>query len=257
MQTIMPSILQKEITAAYCRLTKQEEYFLIKRAHEGCIKSRNMLVESQLPAIKLIANFYVKTNPRTEIADLINVGTIGLIESIGSFDPSTGFRLFSYAQRFIGNAIRDFSVDDQLVRNTRSRSKSRKLQPGEEALYHPDEIEFVKGEWRLKAEIFQCTSLDSPMNPDDASGTTIHDILADENSLFDEHFISSDCAKVLRFLSPENRLFIERHFGLNGHPETSLAQLGKECMPEVSRQTMSIRLGKVLDELNQMVALSL
>lgn len=245
--TIDP-ILLREIDKAYCKLTAQEELFLIARAQKGCIHSRNKLVESQLPAIKKIANAYVRTNVRNEVGDLVSEGTLGLIKAIDLFDASYGFRLYTFAQQFIINDIRDYSVDNQNVRNSRSKSKSRKLRPGEEETLHPDEIEIVNGEKRKKAEIFACVNLDAPVKSDDPAGLSIHEVLADSNASAEDLVDRTDLEKVIAFFTPKDRLFIERHFGLNGHEATSLADLGKECVPEVTRQTMSKRLGELMKE---------
>jgi len=245
--TIDP-ILFREIDKVYCKLTAQEELLLIKRAQSGCVRSRKKLVESQLPAIKKIANAYVRTNSRNEIGDLFSEGSIGLIKAIEHFDTSYGWRLYTFAQKFIINEIRDFSVDNHNVRNSRSKSKSRKLLPGEELTLHPDEIEIVNGVKRKKAEIFGCVNLDAPVKSDDPSGLSIHEVLADANASADDLVNQTDLAKVIQYFKPSDRLFIERHFGLNGHEATSLADLGKECVPEVTRQTMSKRLGELMKE---------
>ena len=55
-----------------------------------------------MPLNHMLKKYYTQSE---EQADLISIGTIGLIKGISSFDPSKGAKLATYAARCIENAI--------------------------------------------------------------------------------------------------------------------------------------------------------
>ena len=84
-------------------LTLEEERHYLKRAGEGDLEARNILIERNL---RLVAHIMKKYYAQTaDQEDLISIGTIGLIKGISTFDSSKGARLATYAARCVENAI--------------------------------------------------------------------------------------------------------------------------------------------------------
>lgn len=83
-------------------LTVQEEQCYLKKAREGDMEARNVLIERNLRLVAHIMKKYYSQTADQE--DLISVGTIGLIKGISTFDPDKGVRLATYAARCVENA---------------------------------------------------------------------------------------------------------------------------------------------------------
>ena len=75
---------------------------LFEKAKNGCSAALADLVEGNMGLVKSLA---VRFRDRgTEVEDLIQIGTIGLIKGISTFDASKGARLATYAARCVENA---------------------------------------------------------------------------------------------------------------------------------------------------------
>ena len=81
-------------------LTEEEERYYLDLAGKGDLEARNVLIERNL---RLVAHIMKKYYAQT--ADLISIGTIGLIKGITTFDASKGARLATYAARCVENAM--------------------------------------------------------------------------------------------------------------------------------------------------------
>lgn len=84
-------------------LTAKEEQEYLRRAGQGDLEARNVLIERNLRLVAHIMKKYYTASADQE--DLISIGTIGLIKGISTFDGSKGARLATYAARCIENAI--------------------------------------------------------------------------------------------------------------------------------------------------------
>ena len=80
----------------YCA---KEELDLLRKAALGDIRSRNLLVESQIHYIAGLACMY--KNPLYKTSDFIAEGVLGLAEAIDNFDIESNLRLHTYAKWFI------------------------------------------------------------------------------------------------------------------------------------------------------------
>ena len=94
-------------------LTEEEEQYYLKRAREGDLEARNILIERNLRLVAhIMKKYYAQTSDQE---DLISIGTIGLIKGITTFDPEKGARLATYAAR---------CVENEILMHFRSRKKS-------------------------------------------------------------------------------------------------------------------------------------
>ena len=84
-------------------LKKHEEQALAKKAHEGCVRSKHLLVEHNLRLALHIAKKYSKT--KCSMEDLIAEANVGLCKAVEKFDYTKGFRFSTYATWWIKQAI--------------------------------------------------------------------------------------------------------------------------------------------------------
>src|SRR4051812_14270521 len=103
-------------------LGPEEEAQLTRRyAETGDPRLRDLLVESNLRLVNKIAGEYA-TSARTEFHDLVQEGSLGLIEAVHRFDPARGTRLGTYAGFWIRAFILRHIMDNaRLVRLGRGR----------------------------------------------------------------------------------------------------------------------------------------
>lgn len=84
-------------------LSAEEETFLTRRLQRGDLQARQRLVESNIRLVINIARNY--RNRNLPLEDLIQEGTIGLIQAAEKFDPERGFRFSTYATHWIRQSI--------------------------------------------------------------------------------------------------------------------------------------------------------
>ncbi|AZL86488.1 sigma-70 family RNA polymerase sigma factor [Aliivibrio salmonicida] len=99
------SLYLKEINK-YKLLTASEELEHSRNYLSGDLKSRNVLIESNLRLVVKIANKYRHRNQR-ELAplDIIEEGNLGLMKAVNKFDPELGYRFSTYAVWWIKESI--------------------------------------------------------------------------------------------------------------------------------------------------------
>lgn len=84
-------------------LSKEEEDECVKLLERNDVTARNKLIEHNL---RLVAHIVKKYEyKRSDIDDLISIGTIGLIKGIDSYSLSKGSRITTYCARCIENEI--------------------------------------------------------------------------------------------------------------------------------------------------------
>ena len=84
-------------------LSIEEENILIDKMLNNDKEARNILIEHNLRLVAHIIKKY--DNNKEDVADLISIGTIGLIKAIDTYSNKNGTRLTTYAARCIENEI--------------------------------------------------------------------------------------------------------------------------------------------------------
>lgn len=97
----IPSYLSKLTQAPL--LSAEEEIALTRAIQNGCKKSKQRLIESNMRLVINIAKGY--RNRAIALEDLIQEGAIGLMQAAERFDPEKGFRFSTYATHWIRQAI--------------------------------------------------------------------------------------------------------------------------------------------------------
>ena len=84
-------------------LTQQEEFDTATRARQGDFSARQTMIEHNLRLVVSIAKNYLGRG--LPMTDLIEEGNLGLMHSIGKFEPERGFRFSTYASWWVRQSI--------------------------------------------------------------------------------------------------------------------------------------------------------
>ncbi len=224
-------------------LTADEERALARAARDGDAEAREHMIESNLRLVVKIARRY--TNRGLPLLDLIEEGNLGLIHSIGKFDPERGFRFSTYATWWIRQTIERALMNQcRTIRLPIHVSKAinrylRAVRELNDSLERPPTLEEVAAHMDCSpAEIarMQCyneraTSLDLPISHEGEGSVLdlIPDAAAEEpETTVADAEILPHIERSLDELGDKQQAVVVRRFGLRGHERSTLAQIGAE-----------------------------
>lgn len=98
-------------------LSVQEEEELVLKAKAGDMEAKDKLINGNLRFIFSLAKIYARNED--EVLDYVNEGVIGLEESLKAFDPTRGYKFFTYGVWYIR---RQMNYHLMTERDTVSRS---------------------------------------------------------------------------------------------------------------------------------------
>ena len=174
-------------------LSADEEQYYLQKYIEGDLEAKHILIEHNLRLVAHVIKKYQHLEEDPE--DLISIGTIGLIKSIGTYRRDKNIKLATYASRCIENEI----------------------------LMH---IRKIVGQ---KAEI----SLDEPINMDyDGNELLLSDILGTDEDMImrpmeddvDIHLLR----QALTQLPEREREIVLMRYGLNGRKELTQKEVAQK-----------------------------
>ena len=226
---------------SYDLLTFEQERELLKRAQMGNIEARNELIMHNMRLVKSIAGHY--TCAGLDSDDLISIGSMGLIPAIEKFDLTSTHKFSTYATYWIKQAIRREIINqNRAVRIPANVQETyNKIRKATEALrqalgHEPTKHQVAKAVGMTAKEVEEITSFFmEPISTDttltDEDETTVGDLIADENSVDPIDAIYSVELKtmvsaVLDTLPEKEREVIKLRFGIDGHPQRSLEEVG-------------------------------
>ena len=196
----------------YNLLTKSGEHRLATAGRSGTESAVNALVEANLRLVVKIAKEY--RNSYVGFDDLIAEGNLGLIEAARRFDPDRGVRFVSYATWWIRKHMLR-AMDRQAHQSSTPRPE------GGESGTHA-----AAGRRSTRQRIL---SFDEFMN-DSSDRHVIESIVGEseknpEGSIL-ERQLAEALRSVLHRLPAKERDILARHFGLDGSPPLTLADIG-------------------------------
>ena len=107
------------------RLTATEEHDLVLKFRRGDHRARERLVLSQLRFVISIARRYRRHG--CPLPDLIQEGTVGLLEAVKRFNPDRGTRLSTFAMWWIRAAMQDYVLRSGSVVRTVTTPSARSM----------------------------------------------------------------------------------------------------------------------------------
>ena len=226
---------------SYDLLTFEQERELLKRAQTGDIEARNELMMHNMRLVKSIAGHY--TCAGLDSDDLISIGSMGLIPAIEKFDLTSTHKFSTYATYWIKQAIRREIINQNRAVRIPANVQEiyNKIRKATEALrqalgHEPTKHQVAKAVGMTAKEVEEITSFFmEPISTDttitDEDETTVGDLIADENSIDPIDAIYSVELKtmvsaVLDTLPEKEREVIKLRFGIDGHPQRSLEEVG-------------------------------
>jgi RNA polymerase nonessential primary-like sigma factor len=227
-------------------LTPQQEFETATRARQGDFEARQAMIEHNLRLVVSIAKNYLGRG--LPMTDLIEEGNLGLMHSIGKFEPERGFRFSTYAswwvrqniERAIMHQARLVRLPVHVVRELNQVLKARRaLEAASASAGHSDRPvrveEVAAAVGRAVAEVSallkfaeQPTSLDAPMerHAGDGGNESLLDGVADDGatdpmSLTLSNEVDSLLHDGLVELNEREREVVEGRYGLGDRePET-------------------------------------
>ena len=199
-------------------LSEAEKSRLIEAAHNGDQDARQQMIQGNL---RLVLSVVQKFASRGEnLDDLFQVGCIGLIKAINTFDPSKKIKLATYASRCIENEILMY-----LRRNSKTRME---------------------------------VSIDEPLNVDwDGNELLLSDILGTEEDTIYRDLESEAERKLLvraiQRLGRRERAIIKMRFGLGTPDGEEKTQKEVADMLGISQSYISRLEKKILRQMREKI----
>jgi RNA polymerase primary sigma factor len=244
-------------------LTIEEEISLAKKIRRGDKAARDHMIKANLRLVVKISMDYKDFG--LPLLDLISEGNIGLVKAVERFDPRKGGKLSTYAawwikqsiKRALANQSKTIRLPVHLVDKI---SKMRKMamvlserlgrEPTDEELAMELQIPTSRVA-HLKSVSVRPASLDAPVG-EDGDSATFGEIVGDDNAIspYDnlrDKNLNNDLHSMVDSLDKREAEIIKMRFGLDGHNELTLEEVGRRfnVTRERIRQLEYIALGKM------------
>jgi RNA polymerase primary sigma factor len=224
-------------------LTKSQEQDLSTRARAGDLAAKQKLVESNLRLVVNLAKYYIRSG--MPLADMIQEGNIGLMKAVESFDPRRGFRFSTYAVAWIRQAIarsiekqgRTIRVPSYVIQSIRKLNRLESSMAGE--MGREPTIDELSARFELSTDKVAClreanealVSLDEGQDGEHTG--MLLDRIQDTCAVDPEReAITLEAGelvcKLLGGLSPQEKMIIQKRFGLEDGDRATLQQIGEE-----------------------------
>lgn len=215
---------------------------LLHDAQRGDRRSRELLVESQLGLVRSVASHYRELG--LPFDDLVQEGSLGLLDAIDRYDPRQGLTFESYARFRVRRAIRNALTDQarlirlpkQLVERRRAIARAEARLATEASGRPPTPAQLAVDTGLSVAAVVDARqaglapiSLDQSVLPDGSSlASAVADPEAGDPELAAiEHEQAELLQAALERLPERRRRIVSLRWGIGGAPMSN-AQLAKE-----------------------------
>lgn len=224
--------------ASYPVYTWQEQMDLARKVKQGDKNARDKLITSNLRFVVTCAKKY--QNQGVPLLDLIQSGTLGLIQSIENYDPDRGYHFISFAVWYIrreilralyntGRTIRypiTYICNITKVKKAYDKFLAQyQREPSDEELIKLANVTQKQYDSVIMNKSY-CQSIDVPISEDEK--TTIEDILVSEQIPFTDTFTKESINNSLKVLNEREYKVISEFYGLDGKTEKSIKEIAKE-----------------------------
>jgi RNA polymerase primary sigma factor len=221
------------------RLTQADEIRLARRIERGDRSARETMIESNLGLVRAIARTFRGTS--LSFDDLVQDGTVGLVQAVERFDHRRGARFSTYAAWWIRRAMLDALDNSQVIRTpAKARRQLTAVRRAEDKLARTQagpasdaDISVQTGLTTsnvrsLRTAAHVTASLDQTVGEDT---TPLLELVADQSAVDPSQNLievenRDEVSGLLRLLPPRHREVVARRFGLNGAGEQSHAEIG-------------------------------
>ncbi len=244
-------------------LTPEEEVALARRVKKGDKKAREQMIKANLRLVVKIAHDYEGYG--LPLLDLISEGNIGLMKAVERYDPVKGAKLATYSAWWIKQAMKRALANqsktirlpvhavDKLFRIRRAVIKLQEVlgrEPTDEELaievgLSPEKIA------QLRVAALRPVSLEASPGDDENSGN-ISETVKDEKAFTPYEQLEGKMnirmvRELISILDPRELKILHHRFGLNGHIEKTLDELGQKfgLTRERVRQIQNLALRKL------------
>ena len=255
----------KEISV-YKSLSAEEELELSKRAKEGCLESKQVLIQSNLKLVVNIAKKIVHAS-NLPMIDLIQEGNLGLMVAAEKFNYKLGYRFSTYATWWIKQAIFK-AISEQshsmkipvYIQETLSKFSKIKSEMEQKSSAQV-KIEEVAKKMNIGAEKIEAYlnaysktfSLEADYDINGQGEVCLADIIEDKKAsvqgIVEYEALQKDVYDLLNCLKEREQQVIKLRFGLGECTKQTLEEIGKYygVTKECIRQTESRALKKLKD----------
>ena len=224
-------------TAKLPVLTNDEKMKLFERIKQGDRKAREEFIQGNL---RLVLSVIKRFNNRGEyVDDLFQIGCIGLIKSIDSFDTSQNVKFSTYAVPMIIGEIRRYLRDNNSIRVSRSlRDTAYKALQVRERLTAQDgkepNIEQIAKELDMPKEdvVFALDSIQDPVSlyepvyHDGGDAIFVMDQVSDEKNDREKHILN------LRFYEGRTQMEVAQEIGIS---QAQVSRLEKSALNHMKK----------------------
>lgn len=251
-----------DVRRAFGPLDKRTEERLVRRLLAGNREARERLIVAHLGLVAALARRYAGWGAPVE--DLVQEGSLALVQAIDHFDPSRGMRLSTYLTWWVRQAIRRAAlsqgrpvrVPERVWERAREAARAgerlrsrlaREVRESEVALslgWSEDELDEVRSAARSVA------SLEAALGEGEGE---LGELLADPGAEDPAEAAARDDARrrlasALAALPERRSAVLKRRYGLDGRPE-SLTAIGRDL--GVSRERARQLESAALEELRR------
>ena len=221
-------------------LTQADEIRLARRIEHGDRSAKETMIESNLGLVRAIARAFRGTS--VPFDDLVQDGTVGLIQAVERFDHRRGVRFSTYAAWWIRRAILDAVDNSHVIRTpAKARRQLTAVRRAEDELARthtgPASDADISAQTGLSASSVRSlrsaahvtASLDESVGED---ARPLLELIKDQSAVdpsqsLIEHEHRDEVNAMMRMLPQRHREVVVRRFGLSGEREQSHAEIAK------------------------------